>query len=281
MSGLVERLLRRRTHTVRVSREIADRATDHLVEMEAILEQLATLPDLEHFARTRRLPPRFFELWDQALAAYDRYLAVMTGPGAMQVKCGLGCSACCHEVPTGVQAIELLAIYQRYREFPDFVDLHNRSCDLADQLTALLAEQAPGRASLATDSPEAARALLEYRRKRLPCVFLDADQRCRIYDRRPIPCRMHVSLTDPAWCESGHPKAEDAITPNLQPHQDMVEHMKTIARRLGLEGVPPTLFQGLGLLGGQVMKTERLATDTGAPGQARQGKRAGSRHPRG
>ena len=247
--GVFDRLLQRRTHTVQVSREVAEAASDHLLEMDAQLEALAEMPGLEEFARNKTLPKEFFPTWDRALAAYDRYLEVMTSGsgGAMKVSCGAGCAACCHEVPTGVQAIEYLAIYQRYREFPDFVELHNRACDLADQLTELFAQHAP----------EAARALLEYRRKRLPCIFLDSEQRCRIYEHRPIPCRMHFSITEPAWCESDHPRGEDAVTPNLAPPQDMLEHMKTIARRLGLE-LPPTLFQGLGLLGGQVLKTERL-----------------------
>ncbi len=87
---------------------------------------------------------------------------------------------------------------------------------------------------------------------------------------------MHFSLSDPGWCVSGHPKAEDAITPNLEPHKDMIDHMKVIAQRLGLDGSPPTLFQGLGLFGGQVMQTERLAV-----GEPPAQKRAKARHPRG
>lgn len=35
---------------------------------------------------------------------------------------------------------------------------------------------------------------------RTPCVFLDARERCTIYDVRPTPCgNLHV-YTDPAWC---------------------------------------------------------------------------------
>jgi Fe-S-cluster containining protein len=261
MPSLMDRLLRRRTQQLKVSRELAEAASDHLLEMDDRLEQLAELPGLEAFASTRVLPRGFFELWDQALAAYDRYLETMTGSGGLSVRCQAGCAACCHEAPTGVQAVELLAIYERYREFPDFAELHNRACDLADQLTALLAEQAPGEQQIDSSSPEAARALLAYRSRRLPCVFLGPDSRCRIYDRRPIPCRMHFAVTEPQWCEADDPHAEDAITPNLEPPADMLVHMKTIARRLGLDGLSPTLFQGLGLLGGQVLQTKRLVRD--------------------
>lgn len=35
---------------------------------------------------------------------------------------------------------------------------------------------------------------------RTPCLFLDAGERCTIYDVRPTPCgNLHV-YTDPAWC---------------------------------------------------------------------------------
>lgn len=71
---------------------------------------------------------------------------------------------------------------------------------------------------------------------------------------------MHFSITEPQWCEADHPRGEDAITPSLAAPKDMLEHMKTIARRLQLE-LPPTLFQRLGLLGGQVMHTKPLRVD--------------------
>jgi len=259
VAGLVDRLLpRRKQQSLRLSPELADAASNHLLEMDERLEQLATLPGLEAFATTRRVPREFFTIWDQALAAYDRFLAVMTGPGALAIRCQAGCSACCHEVPTGVQAVELLAIYERYRQFDDFAQLHNRACDLADHVTELIAEQAQGQQTIDSTDPAFTKALMAYRSERKPCVFLGPDSRCRIYDRRPIPCRMHFAVTDPRWCEADHPNADQAVTPNLEPPQDMLEHMRTVARRLGLERSSPLLFQGLGLIGGQVMQTKPL-----------------------
>ncbi|PRP91456.1 Flagellin N-methylase [Enhygromyxa salina] len=258
MPGLFDKLLRRRKLGVSVSREVAERASDHLLDMDEALEQLAELPGLEDFKRTRELPAEFLPLWDRALAAYDAYVQTMTtGPRALAVRCQAGCAACCHDVPTGVQAVELLAIYASYREFDDFAALHNQACDLSDELTALLASEAPGEAMVRSDSPEYARAQLAYRKSRRPCVFLDEDQRCRIYARRPLTCRMHHAITDPSWCWVDHDKAEDAVTPRLEPPSDILGHMKTIAARLDLE-LPTTLFGGLGLLGGQVMQTQPL-----------------------
>lgn len=255
--GLFDKLRRPRKVELSLSREAADLASDHLMAMDDALEELAALPGLEAFAHTRKLPARFFELWDEALAAYDRYLELMSGPRGLDVSCKPGCAACCHENPTGVQAVELLAIYAVYRGFEDFAELHNRACDQNDELVALLAKEAPDRRAVASDSPEYQRAHLSYRQLRRPCVFLDGEQRCRIYARRPLTCRMHVATTDPSLCWIDHPKAGDAVTPHLQPPKDMLAYMKTIAERLGLE-LPATLFGGLGMLGGQVMQTRRL-----------------------
>lgn len=35
---------------------------------------------------------------------------------------------------------------------------------------------------------------------RTPCLFLDAGERCTIYDVRPSPCGILHVYTDPAWC---------------------------------------------------------------------------------
>ena len=35
---------------------------------------------------------------------------------------------------------------------------------------------------------------------RTPCLFLDARERCTIYDVRPSPCGLLHVYTDPAWC---------------------------------------------------------------------------------
>ncbi len=39
-----------------------------------------------------------------------------------------------------------------------------------------------------------------YRRLDLPCAFLGADNRCTIYQDRPLACRTHHVVTDPAEC---------------------------------------------------------------------------------
>lgn len=256
---VLSRLLKRRSQRkIKVPREVAEAASEHLLEMDEELERLSELPGLERFRETRRLPKEFLPTLARAMEAYDRYVDTIVSGAKLEVRCGEGCTACCHDVPTGVQAVELLAIYASYRDFDDFQELHNRACDLSDELYGLLAERAGDAKSVQSDSPVYQEAQLEFRRRRRRCVFLGEDDRCRVYDRRPVPCRMHFAITDPQWCWVDDPKAEDAVTPNFEPPEDMLVHMRKTAERLGLRDLSPSLYQGLAVLGGTVMKTKRI-----------------------
>lgn len=258
---MLSRLIRRRRRReIQVPREVAERASDHLLEMDEQLELLAAMPGLEAFPETQRVPEEFLPTLARALSAYDRYVQTIVDGAGLQVSCASGCSACCHDVPTGVQAVELLAIYATYREFADFEALHNRACDLADELYELLVERAGEARSVQSDSPIYQEAQLAFRRRRRRCIFLGDDDRCRIYARRPLPCRMHFSISHPDQCWVDHDAAEDAVTPNFEPPDDMLVHMRRAAKRMGLSQLSPSLFQGLAVLGGSVMKTRPLRT---------------------
>lgn len=45
-------------------------------------------------------------------------------------------------------------------------------------------------------------AAAAYHAMRMPCAFLDAERRCTIYRDRPLACRTHFVLSDPALCAS-------------------------------------------------------------------------------
>jgi Fe-S-cluster containining protein len=257
---LLQRLRRRkRTSTLDVPAPVAEEASNHLLEMDEKLEEIAELRGLEEFPRTRRIPPRALPLWHRALSAYDRYVETMARGTGLDLRCSLGCVACCHDVPTGVQAIEHVNIYVTSRELGDFERIHNRACDLADELYELLREEAPDGRQALSDSKAYQNAQLGYRKKQLPCAFLDTTKkRCRIYEARPIWCRMHVSVTDPDWCWVDHPRANEAVTPNLAPPESIVAIMKDIATRMGLGHLSPSLFQGLATLGGEIMSGGRI-----------------------
>jgi Fe-S-cluster containining protein len=230
----VRRLLQRlrgRKHasTLEVPPKVAEEASNFLLEMDEALEEITGLRGLDEFPRTRRIPPRTLPLWQKALGAYDRYVETMVRGSGLEVRCTLGCVACCHDVPNGVQAIELLNIYLVYREFSDFTAIHDRIRELSDS-----GEQPP-------------------------CAFLDpSTKRCRIYEARPISCRMHVSVTDPDWCSVDHPKAADAVTRDVSPPEAILDIMKQIGDRLGLGHLSPSLLQGLATLCGEIMNGEKI-----------------------
>ena len=74
---------------------------------------------------------------------------------------------------------------------------------------------------------------------RTPCVFLDAHERCTIYDVRPSPCgNLHV-YTDPAWCTTlagdirGYVPREEltAATQLEEAFRDRLSLRKKVGRR--------------------------------------------------
>jgi Fe-S-cluster containining protein len=172
--------------------------------------------------------------------------------------------------------VELLAIYARAHALPAYEALHNAACDSTDLLFEDVKKVVPDATTLRSDDRRFQKALLAYRTRARPCVFLDTDSgTCRIYEMRPIPCRMHFSVTDPQLCWPGHPKARKARTPNLPPPDSIVTTMKEVARRAGLEHLSPVLFQGLIQLGKDVLDMQPLP-EAAPRTQLRRRKRDGS-----
>jgi hypothetical protein len=95
--------------------------------------------------------------------------------------CRAGCAHCCHQT-VGVTAPEVFAIYEHLRTTLDAAAL----AGVADRIRAA-DDRTRGLPAAERVSPE------------LPCVFL-ADDRCSIYDVRPLSCRGTNSL-DAAACE--------------------------------------------------------------------------------
>ncbi len=100
---------------------------------------------------------------------------------AGELACRAGCGHCCHQV-VGATAPEVLAIYE-----------HLRASRTADELARVAArirnadEKARGLTPDERTSPE------------LPCPFLE-EERCSVYEVRPLACRGKTSL-DAAACE--------------------------------------------------------------------------------
>lgn len=113
---------------------------------------------------------------DLATMAYERAdRAALASPGRPSWACAKGCAACCH-LKVHITRAEAVAIAS-----------HLEASLSPGKLAAL-------RRTLA-DRAEAGRGLGPgpWRKAAIPCGLLADDRTCRIYDERPVPCRIHVS----------------------------------------------------------------------------------------
>ncbi len=101
------------------------------------------------------------------------------------IRCGRGCSHCCHE-PVEIwpaEAALLVRITQEAGTAPDPTRLERQSRHDIDTWR---------------EQPMAQRA----------CVFLGTDGACTVYDHRPNACRKLLVVTDPALCNPEHRKPD-------------------------------------------------------------------------
>lgn len=100
---------------------------------------------------------------------HDKHVRERLG-GPYQARCTLGCSACCHiRVDASVLEAVALLVPLQIRERGGIV------------------RRARWRLAGPEEGP--------------PCVFLNK-QRCTVYERRPLACREHHSISDPSECAS-------------------------------------------------------------------------------
>ncbi len=120
---------------------------------------------------------------DAARSAYSRADAlILDAPGRAGWACRAGCAACCHLL-VRVHAGEADAIAGALRtSWSDAArnELYGRLAHVASEAKDLDAGT--------------------YRAHRIPCAFLDENERCSIYDTRPVVCRVHASRSATA-CE--------------------------------------------------------------------------------
>ena len=129
-----------------------------------------------------------------------------------RVSCRAGCAACCRQV-VAVSTLEARELVKRVQRLPE--PLRTRVRDRFAAAARRLAAEAPHLISrmlnpqdFATDAPQAADELVEfgreYLRLRIDCPFLE-DERCTIYEHRPVACRQYVVVSAPEHCATLSP----------------------------------------------------------------------------
>ena len=94
--------------------------------------------------------------------------------------CRQGCAACCH--------------IQVYISMPEAVALAEPAVKAGREAIADLIRRCYNQLPLQRLDR------VEHFTQAVPCVFLTEAKDCAAYDRRPVPCRHHVVVSDPAHC---------------------------------------------------------------------------------
>ena len=161
---------------------------------------------------------------EAARGAWARLDALVgEAPTRARWDCRAGCAACCHLL-VFVHAYEADAIVAALR------------ASLPDAERSALARRIGATAVRGRDLDPGA-----WRRARLACAFLDADDHCRIYAARPLKCRAHVSRDVRACEDPASPvplddwlvKAAEAVLHGLGETPPREELHAAVARRLG------------------------------------------------
>jgi Fe-S-cluster containining protein len=186
---------------------------------------------------------------DEAYAALDEYLASLLNEAAIDPACGPHCSACCTDLPP-ILPVEALRMARALHRRPDGSKRMQRAVEQARAFQAMLQVHIGRGVQLDSTDTVYREAQLAWRRLGHPCPVLGDDGNCSAYEARPISCRAHVHVEDPAHCEPNSPRFLIAERPPLWGHPRECEVELTLAAIGSLLELPvvPNLQWGLGRL---------------------------------
>jgi Fe-S-cluster containining protein len=185
---------------------------------------------------------------DEAYVALDQYFADLLHEAAIDPACGPRCSACCTDLPP-ILPIEALRMARTLHRRSDGRTRLQRAIEHARAFQSVLLAQMGGpgsggtvrEAKLDASDTDYRQAQLTWRRLGHPCPVLGDDGNCSAYEARPLSCRAHVHVENPAHCEPSSPRFLIAERPPLWGHPRECEvelALAAIGRLLELPGLP-------------------------------------------
>ncbi|MCA9704928.1 MAG: YkgJ family cysteine cluster protein [Myxococcales bacterium] len=214
--------------------------------MQSALDTISGLPGIADIKQTKRLPRGFSEAVTELHAAYDEYFDTVRKflPGGLEAKRPGepgGCGAC-YASTMPVMSIEAIDIYREVRPWRDFPKIAQALAEQGEQqikdIQALHTGKDAEKLRMAGKAVQQGR--VDYAKRMKPCPFLDeGKQRCRIWEQRPVCCRMHLPRTDEAQNRPDHagwPKSVKAHNVRLPVKQQVV--VRQLEKRLALELSP-------------------------------------------
>ncbi|SMC26569.1 Putative zinc-or iron-chelating domain-containing protein [Desulfacinum hydrothermale DSM 13146] len=194
--------------------------------------------------RRRALPSSFRTQLKKAFQVLDqshRYVLSHLRRTGSPVRCRPDCSHCCTQMPSGLTGAEILFLYDGLTVAGTVESAFRRCLERQEIWSQLSRWHPPGTAR--TREQELTRRLHQYHGLHIACPFLKGDL-CSVYLHRPLPCRMHYSLSPPSWCRPSHFQHPHAVRFNLEPGPVVLEELDRLDAALGLQELSDLLICG-------------------------------------
>ena len=105
------------------------------------------------------------------------------------VTCSVGCSDCCHAM-FDLSLVEALYLNQKFRQAIAFGPQHSEIVNAAGDSDRLATRIKRGLYRTAKDG-NPSQVMADAARTRIRCPLLDTEERCRLYEYRPVTCRLY------------------------------------------------------------------------------------------
>ncbi len=228
-----------------------------MAKMARLFRQIGALNKVRLFRQNLGLPREAIRLSQRAFRLYDEYLNYSTGKlqkKGWRVYCGLGCAACCFNMPAGISNWEFLIIYDHIQQTGQLERFFRRSLESYQVLDRVKRQLVDARSEEQIESKSKYDTLLHnYSLAKHSCGFLSDTQECLIYSARPLACRMHFAFTPPELCDPAHPDFSQGVRVNLSPHAEVEDELKRLDSQLNID-ISDLLASGLIGLTANVMR---------------------------
>lgn len=131
-----------------------------------------------------------FTQYEKLRALVDQAFATVGQKHPDCMACHVGCSDCCHAL-FDVSLVEAMYINRAFRQKFDYGPERSALLERASKIDRQLAKVKKSLFSEYKQSRDAENILHEAAEMRMPCPLLDENNKCILYEARPITCRAY------------------------------------------------------------------------------------------